>query len=1766
MEILHPEIYKKWKSQFRFPSTVFLEYKEDNKIVTENRNLTEFFDSQMQFDMAWNEFCQFLDYAPGYYKGKNNPELHDILSDYIATFEGFSNNQYDEDKGGTLIKRFELIMKVLVDMVLHDGTSVNDMTLGGIFGTMGKYNMWDKDAQKPWDTAQKAILLWRNGDTHVDISGSDDMLAEATVQETLKVMLLFMMGIAARHSEILERFRAENPVAVITAGSAERSDDEILRDYAQRSAKRVALKIQHDTMNIGITEIADDESIGSDEESRQEQQVVNITTADEGKRVKIILGIPGAGKSTLLNRRFLRMLNRYLAGEQPLVPIMVALADIGSDTSFAEMVASGLKKGNVAEGDAHELARRLIDEDRVTLYIDGLNELRVRNTESWLRNMVDNIALLKKSEVCITGRIYEFGPVKKLFDGMADSSIYEMEEITQETVMEYLDTLGLSEEQRAVFTNAGERIADIDRLLTSPLNFKMLVSVLKDNVDLAGIRNRGTLLKPFVRKIFREITDETQVDRVHKLMLELSRQIKNSAAGVEYSSFINQSEEREEMVRKLVSGGLLAVDNATSLLTFSLDTYAEYFAGLQLVRAFYENGRELPADIDVDDDNMLESLRLMLEVSEAGQQLELINAIYARGVQRRPVDPTEPPRLEAVHPHLLLCCRLVSTLPMGSSARQVMEARVSNHLLYLANTQGEACLKDILVVILPIITAMNLLSSRSLLELLFSTPWFTRAGEIKDQVQLRIKYALLHSCAREMELYESMLDLATSGHLHIEAKNLASMVKNELLVAVGRNQIHRISAYLAQRVQDKNPRVSALYAADYLFTLVKLGDVDAVANFKVNLIASKSKNESMLTSLLLATLNDYSGKPERQKAWLNKRLCDLYRLYPGTLSGVLRYFIFAGKEDTVINCLTSTSMAGLLSDDQLRMIFNMLPPAKIPKKFHRLYEPNFFDYVVANSDETDRPTFSMPKGIERFLEGDDESTQYVRRQPRYFNIPRRNTDIAEGLSYSLLGYKHGGERAFLVTDRLAVDMEVRGLQAIIGSGDAAQTFYVEKIYEHRPQMYELMFYSPYSFEMQPAGDLCYANGDECSGVLKYCFAEREGNIIRLRVIDTLSMTAIGDIGRRRKIFSKGTIFRLNNQRLSPVAGIYFALPIKASVVSLVLPECKPLNLDTSGKLRFVSSRNKAQRKLPISVIPELCFKNLTQDHVRCVGLDQVHRILLFMLPADSEMTHAQWLMPGTGKNAYMGECRRAESAAQSFGLVKFRFKYERTLPPSGSLRLLESVQPQELWFTFTASGGDTATVQFADAAAADAFARQLAGAFAVETTGSIDPIILEPAASKIELVNTNDVTLIRVQLKGATDKEFENWTKATMLVARRYWPFAVDAIRRKQAGGIDSRSIPYERDRYTGMALIPCPTYGLGDGTLLPAGLRARLSAYPSIECRVAGASAVTLGGLKYLRLDLRLPVSDAAPDLKGGGMLTLRSKERPDGYTFTFDSLLRLIDWAEPEKYHSAICSHLVSEYERAGGLYKLNEVHVRFFSHLSCLKLMVGNTMMRDNMSNVATHDHLPIFMLAYDNSSIRPGQVVTLDKHLRKSTPDMRFSLNGDNNRLVLLEENGEHVPVDFAELPVGMTSGIFEGVVVAEIESGCHIWSNRELMREVSDAVINRSIFAPITSLRFGDVVRFTLSKSANKHLGDTYRSNGGWVAENVIKVGHLELQRGVVVNTLEIDGAQQITVDDGAGGFNRKIKGDKYRYQIGQEVEFLKYEYASNRIFYKFKNS
>ena len=759
-------------------------------------------------------------------------------------------------------------------------------------------------------------------------------------------------------------------------------------------------------MNLKMQLVRDDISLarhvaeGDEGENSVEQADYTLrTVAESQNRIHIFLGNPGAGKSTLLYHLQRDLCNRWLDGEiDAVIPIPVALRNV-SHSNFTDAVQDAVGD------DCFRAVKPLFEEGRAVFILDGLNEVSVKGFYDSLCEAIRTG--YRKCRFYISGRIHEFSEIESKFKILDDCGIFYLREISLEDIDTYFKSINASESTQGNFHAWIDRM-NLESLLTSPLNFSMIMRMVSNDYSAPGgrINNRGELLDVFLKSTLQDKGELTQnVDSSFAILQLLALRLEETGSQVvplsqlltAYPAFSRDmlSIDKEFHIKKILDEPIRlnvvqrTYDvNGEELYSFGIDTFQEYFLARDISVRFVGNpamgslGRSLssclPEGVKVFEARRFEMLRLVIELIAGGRiHGETMQQDSLRFVQEF---------LDQYQADLATLSGLVSAIPHDNEARKWVENRVLAEMRDYRDGHEIPALTVDQEILSTLIKGAVRLSTDDLYDELFNLYWMSVTGmtaywefgfpfgDCTSNLE-RNRMTLVSNCTDSLRFYDYFHRAAVDIMPLYPASSVSLNLTRNMLFS---SLVTSRQKVLYQHILDNywNGDRFGEYKDDLLYQdasllLLYMDDTDYIYEKMDLRLMMKTGTRIGLHTLKRLLLNYM--KPSTAKIVFRKGFFDLLKVegknsqesdrqWKYRIAMVIRYFLFRNCiPQELLDFLSPSKGNGLalLHENERLPILDLLPIADLRPFKDRYFDSDIFQFL----DEHERGEEESVEGL-----------------------------------------------------------------------------------------------------------------------------------------------------------------------------------------------------------------------------------------------------------------------------------------------------------------------------------------------------------------------------------------------------------------------------------------------------------------------------------------------------------------------------------------------------------------------------------------------------------------------------------------------------------------------------------------------------------------------------------------------------------------------------------------------------------------------------------
>lgn len=361
----------------------------------------------------------------------------------------------------------------------------------------------------------------------------------------------------------------------------------VVGDFEMWQKRFVHISGREKFEEIDLYAIESDEFNKVSPEKLREGKIDSLRTNIDENRM-VVLGDPGMGKSTTLQYMAYKDAQSLLStSNHPSVkiPIYVEMKLFSNADTVIDVAARKLQI------EREKFIEYLVD-GKVTLFLDGLNEI-IQDLRKTIRiDIINLIASYTKSFIIITTRPLAYS------NEFPDTPVFVLQRMENNQVEEFLEKNCSYEPAKIIILKEMNSNPRLGKIIRVPLLLKMLINVVIQNKGIIPT-NKTLIIKKFISGLYerekRKLTSDIDLRIIHRLLCHLgykTRELKGSNAGCQIEEFDAIIEKRIEESRFKISVYQFldfAID--LNLIVKDLDKYSfihelyqEYYASEELYR------------------------------------------------------------------------------------------------------------------------------------------------------------------------------------------------------------------------------------------------------------------------------------------------------------------------------------------------------------------------------------------------------------------------------------------------------------------------------------------------------------------------------------------------------------------------------------------------------------------------------------------------------------------------------------------------------------------------------------------------------------------------------------------------------------------------------------------------------------------------------------------------------------------------------------------------------------------------------------------------------------------------------------------------------------------------------------------------------------------------------------------------------------------------------------------------------------------------------
>lgn len=576
-----------------------------------------------------------------------------VYGDQVMTIGGYQVNCYSgRCVDGTLGRNYIGLGKDTLTPLSEGLLMQRGGTTYKIPSVNGKVGFFDLGNREIFDLVY-TVRRFRNGIAHTvaDEVENDNRFKNKGRRDTLGiyqiVIVTMLLALDFRYEEIFEKTKAYCPdhpgagsVKKDTTAIAEQvisgyylKDVQELQQRVLRNVYRGAVVREEqserakEVIDIGVREFRlNDEEEEEGDENDEEEMLSAFELVDDPEAHFLLLGgTSGTGKSTLLARLMIKQAEDWLANlesEQKRLPVRLNLRDFTDPNkglaSYLQDRLTLLNNYTLTSEQSDAMKAyfgRLLEEGRVTICLDGVNEITRSSMNQVINRMLAFVDTYPRCQFILSSRLAE---IKECLGLLSRFTIYEMCPLSERQIRKHLERssrIYTGEDRQGAIWEQINSVDSLRLLAKNPMQLMMLVNILvNDNsgVNLNNL-NRGGLYQKFISRLIEWEIEKDQTANITSFSVDIVLKYIGGMMlrfGCEGEREISSQEAMNDLLAEGILGGrensltealnqakrMGLIDMHSMSIGFTHDSFMEYYEASwfvdQYVRLASDNDSE----------------------------------------------------------------------------------------------------------------------------------------------------------------------------------------------------------------------------------------------------------------------------------------------------------------------------------------------------------------------------------------------------------------------------------------------------------------------------------------------------------------------------------------------------------------------------------------------------------------------------------------------------------------------------------------------------------------------------------------------------------------------------------------------------------------------------------------------------------------------------------------------------------------------------------------------------------------------------------------------------------------------------------------------------------------------------------------------------------------------------------------------------------------------------------------------------------------------
>ncbi len=358
---------------------------------------------------------------------------------------------------------------------------------------------------------------------------------------------------------------------------------ELLGKESEKDIDNIGVEIMDERSIINKLKLQGNQNSFNTLDTSKENRIDSILKIEEDTNQFILMGESGSGKSTTLHKILYNNAKAFFEGKENIkIPVLIDANQYNKGRTFVSLIREKLEIENLSE---------LFQQGDLQIIIDGLNEVSEDFEDKAKKEIKQILKVYPENSIIISTR-------KHAFSNSFNLPVFELKELQDKQIKDYI--LKYSKENFLELWNDINENEHLYSLSQNPLTLKIILIVSNKGEKIS---NRANLYYSFFKTLFdleNQKNESIEKDIKIKILCFLAYSMREKGevrVAIGEALSIIQKIQRKlfffnydsiDILKELERNSIIKLSRQESI-TFTHESYLEFFTALELKEYFYKN-------------------------------------------------------------------------------------------------------------------------------------------------------------------------------------------------------------------------------------------------------------------------------------------------------------------------------------------------------------------------------------------------------------------------------------------------------------------------------------------------------------------------------------------------------------------------------------------------------------------------------------------------------------------------------------------------------------------------------------------------------------------------------------------------------------------------------------------------------------------------------------------------------------------------------------------------------------------------------------------------------------------------------------------------------------------------------------------------------------------------------------------------------------------------------------------------------------------------